>query len=119
MTGADRFPVPGSRMSLTRRHIVPEFFAQHEMEPAKVDTIAAHLARGGRVPPVVVARYGAKVMPLDGHHRLAAHKRLGRLCPALECRGAALENLACRVGSFEADRLILAAAADIIAQEAP
>lgn len=90
-----------------RGAIAPHFFRQHEIDPAKVLAIVDHLSEGGLIPPVVVARYGAEVMPLDGHHRLAACQILGRECDAHECDGEALEDFAIEVGSAEADRLIL------------
>lgn len=50
---------------------------QHEMDLGKVAAIQAHLASGGKVPPVVAVTMGVKALPLDGHHRMQAAHNLG------------------------------------------
>ena len=49
------------------------WFQQNEIDWDKVTKIRKHLRGGGKVPPVVLARYGDEFMPIDGHHRMAAH----------------------------------------------
>lgn len=44
------------------------------IEGAKVERLRLHLRAGGRVPPVVLVEYAdGALMPVDGHHRTAAH----------------------------------------------
>jgi uncharacterized ParB-like nuclease family protein len=49
-----------------------------------VKQIMKHIRKGGKIPPILVRRLnkprksGATHQVLDGHHRLEAHKRLGR-----------------------------------------
>lgn len=95
-----------------RRMIAPKFFPQHATDLLKVRLYVRAMLKGEVFPPVVVARYGDSVMPLDGHHRLTACRALGRECDALECDGEAFEDFALEVGSAEADRLALASVAD-------
>jgi len=76
-----------------RRKINPLFFAQHEMDLAKVQAIALHVQTGGTVPPVVAVDYGDRYMPLDGHHRMAAHQLLNMMVDAFVVPGSAFDNL--------------------------
>jgi len=76
-----------------RRKIDPDFFAQHEIDWAKVHAIAIHLQKGGTVPPVVAIDYGERFMPLDGHHRMAAHQLLNMMVDAFVVPGPAFDNL--------------------------
>ncbi len=50
-----------------------DWFAQQMIDRDKVEAIRLHLRAGGKTPPVVMARYGDRLMPIDGHHRTAAH----------------------------------------------
>lgn len=70
-----------------RAMIEPRFFAMAEIDPAKVDALIEHIRGGGKVPPVVVAKYGPEHMPLDGHHRMAAFRRLERQVDAWVVKG--------------------------------
>lgn len=76
-----------------REQIAANFFAMAEIDPAKVESLVQHLLRGGRVPPVVAATYGDKAMPLDGHHRFAAHRILNRPIDAWTISGKMFDRL--------------------------
>jgi ParB-like chromosome segregation protein Spo0J len=76
-----------------RRTIPAAFFPVAEIDAEKVGELVSHLQRGGAVPPVVVALYGDKAMPLDGHHRMQAHRLLGRLVDAWVVDGRAFDDL--------------------------
>lgn len=92
------------------------FFSQHEIEAAKMCRYAAAMKVGEVFPPVVVVRYGEKVMPLDGHHRLAAAAATDTTLDAIECDGGQFEDFCIAVGSAEGDRLVLATAAEMLAK---
>jgi ParB-like chromosome segregation protein Spo0J len=80
----------------TVRTIIPAGFdwtAQNEIDQGKVEAIRAHLRAGGSVPPVVVAQYKGFIMPIDGHHRTAAHDAEGLPLDAYVIKGAAYERL--------------------------
>jgi hypothetical protein len=51
------------------------------------------MQRAGHVPPVVVARYGEALMPLDGAYRIAAHAELGRKVDAWLISGTSYDKL--------------------------
>lgn len=78
--------------------IAPEFFPQHEIDAEKVAALVRFMRRGGRIKPVVVVRFDDKVMPIDGHHRLAAAAKLGRLLEAWVVPGDKFDalDLRCR-----------------------
>lgn len=44
----------------------------------KVQQLMKAILRGQTVPPVLVRRHDNKWQIIDGHHRLEAHRRLGR-----------------------------------------
>lgn len=69
---AARMAVNAVRMS-----IACSMFGQHEIDLVKVAQLVAHLRGGGEVAPVVVAKYGDRVLPIDGHHRLCAFAEVG------------------------------------------
>ncbi|MEM8739276.1 MAG: ParB/RepB/Spo0J family partition protein [Planctomycetota bacterium] len=48
------------------------------MPPALFEKLCAHLAETDRYPPVIVRPLGDDHQILDGHHRVAALRRLGR-----------------------------------------
>ena len=82
------------KLNAKRRWIPPGcFFAQHEIDLDKVYSIECHLRDGGSVPPVVAIRYGAKYLPIDGHHRLTAAARLGYSLKAWVIDGDRFESL--------------------------
>lgn len=76
-----------------RMRIKPHFMAVAEIDYEKVAAIAEHLANGGEVPEVVTAGYSGKQMPLDGHHRMAAHAMLGRDVAAFVVTGDTFDYL--------------------------
>lgn len=65
------------KIKAVRRETTCAMFGQHEIDLSKVARLVAHLRSGGEVPPVVVAEYGDKVLPIDGHHRLSAFGEMG------------------------------------------
>lgn len=79
-----------------RRWVQPVLVQQHEIDLAKVDRMVEMLEQGGELPPVVVATYGAKLLPIDGHHRLEAHARLNRMLEAWCITGRAYDGLCVR-----------------------
>lgn len=89
------------------------FFAQHEIDAAKMTRYTNAMKAGDKFPPVVVVRYGNRVMPIDGHHRLAAATALSIPCEAWECDGEEFEDFCISVGSAEGDRLLLLAAQEM------
>lgn len=103
--------------NLVRSMIEPNaYFGQHEINSVKVGRYVAAINRGDVFPPVVAVRYGEKVMPLDGHHRLAAAAVTGTALPALECDGEEFEDF-CREAhdaGLDGDRLVLEAAAKLL-----
>lgn len=104
--GENEMPTPPS---LRRVMLAPgSFFSQHEIETGKMARYAAAMKAGETFPPVVVARYGEKVMPIDGHHRLAAAAAVNVSCDAWECDGEEFEDFCIEVGSADGDRLLLA-----------
>lgn len=90
-----------------RRSIEPLFFGQHEIDEAKARHYAKLMLGGTVFPPAPVARYGDRVLPIDGHHRLRAYQIIGQRADVWECDGDAYDDFSCRVGSHEADRAIL------------
>ena len=74
------------------------WFAVQEIDWDKVAALRKHLRAGGKVPPVVLARYGDKLMPIDGHHRMAAHDLEAMGHTAWVVPGHQLERL-CRMES--------------------
>jgi ParB-like chromosome segregation protein Spo0J len=83
-----------------RERIEPSFFAVAETDQLKVAAIAAYLREGGTVPPVVVVLYGNDAMPIDGHHRMAAHAELGLDVDAWTVTGRSFEALDRRVRPY-------------------
>lgn len=73
--------------------IRPDYFAQHEIEEAKVLAMVEHVRSGGTLPPCVAARYGERFMPIDGHHRFETFARLGMELDCWVVSGAAFERL--------------------------
>ena len=94
-------------LNARRLTISPDYFAMAEIDPDKVAALVDHLQSGGTVPPVVVARYGDKVMPLDGHHRMEAHRRLQRDIDAWVVDGKAFDRL-CMYEQRAEDRVMCA-----------
>jgi len=91
--------------SNTVRTVIPagfEWTPQNEIDWQKVEAIRDHLRSGGNVPPVVVAQYRGFIMPIDGHHRAAAHDLEGLPLDAYVIRGATYERL-CRVHYRDTD----------------
>jgi uncharacterized ParB-like nuclease family protein len=84
------------------RTVNPNFFAQHEMDVAKVRLMERELLTGKSFPRPVLVDYGGSYMPLDGHHRMAAHERLGRELEAWVVPGRAFDALCIRVDDAEA-----------------
>lgn len=74
-----------------------KWFSQHEREGLKVDRLCVAVTRGMPLPPPVVVRVGDSVMPIDGHHRTAAHDHLKRPLEAWVVGNRAFENLCMRV----------------------
>lgn len=64
-------------VNAVRMSIACAMFGQHEIDPLKVSQLVEYLRDGGEVAPVVVARYGDRVLPIDGHHRLCAFAEIG------------------------------------------
>lgn len=89
-------------LSATVRRVQPDFFAQHQMDAAKVREIESLLMVGKRFPRPVLVDYGGRYMPLDGHHRMAAHQRIGRDLDAWVVPGKAFDALCTRVDDAEA-----------------
>jgi len=85
-----------------RKVIKPTFFQQNEIDPAKVANLVRHLRSGGKVPPAVVATYGDKAMPLDGHHRMSAYEEIGWNLEAYVAPGDAFDELCCECRNAEA-----------------
>lgn len=79
-----------------KRVLIPagfKWFAQQQVDFWKVQDLRAHIRAGGKVPPVVVARYGDEYMPLDGHHRSGAHADEDMPLDAWVVSGRAFDNL--------------------------
>ena len=74
----------------------PNWFHVQEIDRDKVEALRKHLRAGGKVPPVVLARYGDSLMPIDGHHRMEAHDLEGIGHDAWVVPGHQLERL-CRI----------------------
>lgn len=74
------------------------WFAQHEMEPTKVEAVRALVRAGAPLPPPVLVGVGREVayMPIDGHHRTRAHDLEGCDLAAWVVGGRAYENLCIR-----------------------
>jgi hypothetical protein len=68
---------------------------QHETDADKIAAFTRRLRRGASFPPPVVVRYGSRFMPLDGHHRLAAHANLGKPLTAWVVDGGAFDEVDC------------------------
>ena len=67
--------------------------SQHEVDEDKVQRIVVHLRAGGTVPPVVVALYGTRALPLDGPHCILAQERLNLLVDAWMVPGRSFDRL--------------------------
>jgi hypothetical protein len=85
------------RVNAIRRRIGTAMAGQHEIDADKVRRLVEHLRSGGELPPVVVAMYADKALPLDGHHRLCAYAEVGQsLVDAWVIPGQAFDRLCAR-----------------------
>ncbi len=75
-TTAQEGPLPSS-LPIEAIETWPTLFQVREMSPVHVEDIARALREGGDVPPLLVLRTGHRAILLDGHHRLAAHRKAG------------------------------------------
>ncbi len=73
--------------------VAPVLSTLSDLEPEKLKHLVDYMQHGGQVPPVVVARYGEALMPLDGAYRIAAHAELGREVDAWLISGTAYDKL--------------------------
>lgn len=89
-------------VNATVKTVKPKFFAQHEMDTAKVQVMVRLLSVGKRLPRPVLVDYGGSYMPLDGHHRMGAHEHLCRDLDAWVVPGEAFDDLCIRVDDAEA-----------------
>lgn len=94
-----------------RRHYVTpatqRIVCQAVVDDQKVCEIAEAISRNEALPRAIVAKYGDSFMPIDGHHRAFAAKQENRILYAWVCDGDAYDDLSCRLGSYDADRIIL------------
>lgn len=86
------------------RQVNPVFFSVAEICADKVDRIVKHLQYGGCIPPVVVVLYGQTMMPIDGHHRLAAARKMNRAISAWVISGREFDKLDVRCRELDACR---------------
>jgi hypothetical protein len=86
----------------SRRLIKPSFFPQAMIDEAKVASMVDHLRAGGIFPPVVAAMYDNQALPLDGHHRMSAHERVGSDVDSYTVPGDAFDELCCECRDAEA-----------------
>jgi hypothetical protein len=73
--------------------VAPVLAISSDLEPEKLKGLVDFIQRGGRVPPVVAARYGETLMPLDGAYRIAAHAELGKEVDAWLISGTSYDKL--------------------------
>lgn len=85
-----------------RQIIKPDFFQQNEIDGGKVAALVKHLQAGGTIPPAVVAMYDGQAMPLDGHHRMSASRKLGRKVDAYVVHGDVFDELCAECRDAEA-----------------
>ncbi len=73
--------------------VAPVLATLSDLESEKLKGLVEFMQRGGQVPPVVAARYGETLMPLDGAYRIAAHAELGRQVDAWLISGTSYDKL--------------------------
>lgn len=76
-----------------REMIRPDFICMVEIDESKVEDIMRRLALGQQMPAVVAVRMDETNMPLDGHHRMKAHDRMGLMVHAFTVGAREFEDL--------------------------
>ncbi|WP_185984115.1 ParB/RepB/Spo0J family partition protein [Aureimonas mangrovi] len=71
-------PLPPA-LPLADIETMPALFQVRELYDQHAEDIARALRDGAEVPPLLVLRAGRRVIVIDGHHRLEAHRLAGKL----------------------------------------